>query len=155
MLCCPELLLSSLLVLKWSLMLPIDLGTWNFSCSERNAKENTPRTKVDMKLINGSWFSLFSNFEEETGLEHFYFVGKLSVRLHLRALDDCSQLKIQLRIGKVICGFPGRTWSKLAKLADVVYKFQRSWESYQKNLPTPKHFRIQTKWPRTMDAINI
>ena len=66
----------------------------------------------------------------ETGLEYFYFVGKLSVRLLLRALDDCSQLKIQLRIGKVICGFPGRTWSKLAKLADVVYKFQRSWESY-------------------------
>ena len=56
----------------------------------------------------------------ETGLEYFYFVGKLSVRLLLRALDDCSQLKIQLRIGKVICGFPGRTWSKLAKLADKV-----------------------------------
>ena len=53
-----------------------------------------------MKLINGSWFSLFSNFEEETGLEYFYFVGKLSVRLLFRALDDCSQLKIQLRIGK-------------------------------------------------------
>ena len=52
-----------------------------------------------MKLINSSWFSLFSNFEEENGLEYFYFVGKLSVRLLLRALDDCLQLKIQLRIG--------------------------------------------------------
>ena len=61
----------------------------------------------------------------ETGLEYFYFVGKLSVRLLLRALDDCSQLKIQLRIGKG--GFPGRTWSKLAKLADIMNKFQRSW----------------------------
>ena len=75
-------------------------------------KKILSRTKVDMKLINGSWFSLFSNFEEETGLEHFYFVGKLSVRLLLHALDDCSQLKIQLRIGKVICGFPehGPNW---------------------------------------------
>jgi len=35
----------------------------------------------------------------ETDLEYFYFVGELSVRLLLRALDDCSQLKIQLRIG--------------------------------------------------------
>jgi len=69
----------------------------------------------------------------ETGIEYFFFVGKLSVRLLLRALDDCSQLKIQLRIGKVICGFPGRTWSKLAKLADVVYKFQRSWESLRRS----------------------
>ena len=56
----------------------------------------------------------------ETGLEYFYFIGKLSVRLLLRALDDCLQLNLQLRIGKVICGFPGRTWSKLVKLADKV-----------------------------------
>ena len=40
-----------------------------------------------MKLINGSWFSLFSNFEEESGLEYFYFVIKLTVRLLLSALS--------------------------------------------------------------------
>ena len=86
---------------------------------------NTPGRKLIWNWSTAAGFHYFSNFEEENGLEYFYFVGKLSVRLLLRALDDCSQLKIQLRIGKVICGFPGRT-SKLAKLADVVYKFQRS-----------------------------
>ena len=51
MLRCPELLLSSLLVLKWSLMLPIDLGTWNFSCTERKYSQDESWYEIDQRQL--------------------------------------------------------------------------------------------------------
>ena len=74
---CPELLLSSLLVLKWSLMLPIDLGTWNFSCSERNAKEILSGRKLiwNWSLWTAVGFRYFRILKRRTALNTFISLG--------------------------------------------------------------------------------